>query len=142
MINENHVMIQKLGLAFDWKEMDKVGKKTYQNENFKIRFIQETPKEPGNLPSSEDARVAFKEDIRAKMRFLADKIAEPAATVDTLYQVIEMNQKLSKMLANINPTHFMRSVLKQKELIAKAITSDYIMVWPCREVISQSSDME
>ena len=43
--NENHVMIPKLRFTSHLQEMDKVGRKTYQNKDVKIKFIQETEEE-------------------------------------------------------------------------------------------------
>ena len=38
----------------------------------------------------DDALETFKKDITAKIQYLADKIAEPAAQEDTLCQAIEI----------------------------------------------------
>ena len=134
MISKDHLMIQEVGLAFDLREMERIDGETYQNKEFKIKIRYNIPEEENGLRISEDALEAFKEEILAKMQFLADKIAEPLTQVDTLCQAIRMNQKLSKMLAIVDPTQFMRTVLNETKLIAKAATPDYIMVWPCREV--------
>ncbi|KAL5247411.1 hypothetical protein ACHWQZ_G019325 [Mnemiopsis leidyi] len=136
MINEHHLMVDEVGLAFDLREMTKIDERTFLDKEFKVIFEREETQSEneGVLSMEDDALEAFKREITAKMQFLADKIAEPAAQVDTLCQAIEMNQKLSKMLAVMNPTQFMRSVLNETRLIAKAATSEYIMVWPCKEV--------
>ena len=134
MLNDNHLMIDKLGLAFDlreWSKQDNV----YTKEEFKIKLLKQ------NLQSGFEAVVttsdtleAFKKEINAKMQFLADKIAMPAAKVATICQALELNHRLSKMLAVINPTQFMRTVLNETRITAKATSEEYIMVWPCKKV--------
>ena len=38
MINENHLMIDKVGLAFDLREMTKIDERTFLDKEFKVAF--------------------------------------------------------------------------------------------------------
>ena len=139
MVNENHLMIKELGIAFDLRQMEKINDNQFQNKEFKLKILYHQTREGGQASTtSEDTLDVFKREINAKLQFLADKLASPVAQVGTLCQAIELNQRLSRMLAVIDPTQFMRTVLNNTNLIAKAATSDYIMVWPCKEVDSIS----
>ena len=129
----HHLMLPNKGISL---KLHNISLGVQIIDDFKIDIVQiiEPPSYSTPVKYGISELEVFKSEINAKMNFILDKLATPLAEAKILCEATQINNKLIRSVAQINPTTLARTILKKKEIMATAGGFDYIIVHPCNIV--------
>ena len=129
----HHLMLPNLGISLKLQNIS-IGVQIINDFKIDIVQIAQPPilLAPKNLGLSE--LQVLKNEINAKISFILDKLATPLAEAKVLCEATQINNRLIRSVAQVNPTTLARTILKQNEIVATAGGQNYIIVHPCNVV--------
>ena len=133
-----HLIIPKLAMTLQLKNNDtiKVNENLHVNDLRITRLANEVIQSDSLIiksGTSEDAIKELKEDIDRKFQYVFDVLASPIAEEKFNCRELSLIMQLERQMAKTNPTEYVRSKLKVRELIAEN-KGEFLIIYPCKSV--------
>lgn len=131
----HHLMIPRLGISIKLHNIT-LGIQILKDFKINITKIEQPPNlvMPHMNLSMKNDLDTFKTEVNAKLTYILDSMAKPLAEAKLLCEATQINNKLIRSIAQINPTTLARTILKKHEILASAGGQNFIIVHPCHVI--------